>query len=110
MRGDAPSHDDPGLQPERTSLSWLRTGAVLGAVVLVFMRLAPGPGPVVATIGLVCLVPVLAVLLASRAGHRARVRGLVAGRAPYFWWRNVAITATVVVLALASAILMLTSH
>lgn len=98
-------HDDPGLQPERTSLAWLRTGAVLGAVVLGFMRFVPGPGPVVALIGLVCLIPVLMVLLAARTGHRARVRGFVDGTLPYFWWRNALIVGTVVVLASASAVL-----
>jgi len=103
-------HDDAGLQPERTSLSWLRTGALLGAVVLAFMRFVPGPGPVVATIGLVCLVPVLTLLFAARSGHRARVRGFVEGSVPYFWWRNVAITGTVAVLAVASAVLILIAH
>ena len=109
MAPDDLHHGDLGLQPERTSLAWLRTGAVLGAGVLGFMRFVPGPDAVVATIGLVCLVPVLAVLLASRTGHRARVRGLVEGRAPYFWWRNVAVSGTVVTLAISSAVLILSA-
>lgn len=102
-------HDDPGLQPERTSLAWMRTAAALGAVVLMFMRFVPGPGPVVAVIGLLCLVPVLVVLLTARVGHRARVRGFVAGEVDYFWWRNVVLAATVVVLAVASAVLLVTA-
>ncbi|WP_094980165.1 DUF202 domain-containing protein [Rhodococcus pyridinivorans] len=110
MSRDDLRHGDVGLQPERTSLAWLRTASVLGAVVLGFMRFVPGPGAVVASIGLICLVPVLAVLLASRIGHRARVRGLVAGRAPHFWWRNVAVSATVVVLAISSAVLIVTAR
>ncbi|MEU5842549.1 DUF202 domain-containing protein [Rhodococcus sp. NPDC047139] len=108
MRPDDLQHGDVGLQPERTSLAWMRTGAVLGAVVLGFMRFVPGPGPVVATIGLVCLAPALVVLLAGRVGHRARVRGLVEGRAPYFWWRNLAVTVTVMVLTISSVVLILT--
>lgn len=98
-------HDDPGLQPERTGLAWLRTASVLGVVVLGFMRFAPGPGPVVVTIGLVCLAPVLVLLVGGRARHRARVRSFVAGRAPNDWWTNLVLAATVVTLALSAAAL-----
>ncbi|MFZ3392699.1 DUF202 domain-containing protein [Rhodococcus sp. 7Tela_A2] len=98
-------HDDPGLQPERTSLAWMRTGAALGAVVLLFMRFVPGPGPVVAAVGLLCLVPSVVVLLSARIGHRARVRGFVAGDVGRLWWRNITVAAAVVVLATATAVL-----
>ncbi|MEE2031911.1 DUF202 domain-containing protein [Rhodococcus chondri] len=100
-------HDDPGLQPERTSLAWLRTATGLGAVVLGFMRFAPGPGPVVVTIGLICLVPVLVLLVGARPHHRARVRSFVAGQGSYSWWTNLVLATTVVTLALSAAVMII---
>lgn len=36
--GHQPPHADPGLQPERTTQSWLRTGLTLTVVSLIFIR------------------------------------------------------------------------
>ncbi|MEE2059454.1 DUF202 domain-containing protein [Rhodococcus artemisiae] len=102
-------HDDPGLQPERSSLAWLRTEVVLGAIILGFMRLAPGPGPVVATIGLVCLVPVLVLLFTAREGHHARVRAMERGSGTYFLWRNLLLAGTVAALGSCALALILLS-
>ncbi|MCK8674813.1 DUF202 domain-containing protein [Rhodococcus sp. HM1] len=103
------THDDPGLQPERTSLAWLRTAAVLGAVALGFMRFTPGPDVAIVSIGLLCLTPALYLLITAGHGHRARVRRFAAGTVAHHWWRNLTVTVAVAVLALASAVLIATS-
>ncbi|WP_068159557.1 DUF202 domain-containing protein [Rhodococcus phenolicus] len=103
-----PTHDDPGLQPERTSLAWLRTASVLGAVALGFMRFVPGPDAAVVSVGLLCLVPALYLLVTAGRGHRARVRRFAAGTVSHHWWRNVVVTAAVALLAIAAAVLIAT--
>ncbi len=102
-------HDDPGLQPERTTLAWLRTATGLGDDGQLFLRLAPGPAPVVVAIGLLCLLPALVLLVTSGREHRARVSRFIEGRAKHHWWRNIVLTVTVVVLALAATALIVTS-
>lgn len=40
-------HQDPGLQPERTVMSWGRTGLATSIVALLLIRWYPSVGPVV---------------------------------------------------------------
>src|SRR5690625_6523549 len=42
-----PQHADPGLQPERTVMSWGRTGLATSVVALLLIRWYPSVGPVV---------------------------------------------------------------
>lgn len=104
----APVHSDPGLQPERTTLSWTRTSAVLIADVLLFVRAAPGSPVVVASIGAVCLALPLLVLGTARRDHGTRVHRFAAGvAAPALGW-NLLLTATVLVLTCGAAALVVT--
>jgi putative membrane protein len=96
---------DPGLQPERTELSWRRTLLALAVGSLVSVRLLPdvlGDWSIVAGIGGVAAAAALWIL----ARRRHRVVGTVfAGRAPASAMPGGALLLAVTLLAAAGAAL-----
>lgn len=64
---------DPGLQAERTSLSWARTWGVAGADVLLVARLVAESSPVWAVLVAALGVVPLAGLVLARRRHEERV-------------------------------------
>ncbi|MFC9788211.1 DUF202 domain-containing protein [Rhodococcus sp. NPDC127528] len=102
-----PVHDDPGLQPERTTLSWIRTATVLVADVLLFARVTPGGAVAATAVGVVCLMFPLFVLATARRRHGTRVHRFASGTAaPALRW-NLLLTSTVLTLAGGAAVLVL---
>ena len=74
------NHQDSGLQPERTVLSWGRTAMALFVAALVFLRWLPHYGPwILVLIGLAGTIAV-SVYVTQRSRYRARAMGIAAER------------------------------
>lgn len=73
-------HDDPGLQPERTGLSWGRTGVAMAVVALLSIRWLPDYGPMAAGLSLVLLLALLWLYSTQRRRYRRQALGLQQGQ------------------------------
>ncbi|ANS31153.1 hypothetical protein WSS_A00170 [Rhodococcus opacus M213] len=98
------AHVDEGLQPERTTLAWVRTSAVAALVTLLFLRSTPADPPTVATVGTVCLGGPMFLLAATRRSHAERVRQFTQETATVPFLHITFLAATVLVLATAAAL------
>jgi len=93
------SHDDPGLQPERTLLAWRRTLMTLLVVCTIFLRWIPH-------FGLIALLPIIVTLAAAiliqiglNARYRKSAKGLKQERIPAPLREVAVLGATVMVLS-----------
>ncbi|WP_144790101.1 DUF202 domain-containing protein [Kocuria palustris] len=73
---DGPIHDDPGLQPERTSLSWARTLLSLVAASALLLRWLPQHGWAIALPLAAAAVLALAIWLRQGRRYRRGARGI----------------------------------
>jgi hypothetical protein len=97
-------HGDEGLQPERTTLAWVRTAALLAAVTVVFLRTAPGSPHAVAVVGIACLTGPLSLLVSADRFHRRRVRDFGEDHASLPLSRIMILILTTIVLATATGL------
>jgi uncharacterized membrane protein YidH (DUF202 family) len=76
----APGHHDPGLQPERTVLSWGRTSLALFAAALVFLRWLSHYGLwILVLVGMAGTIAA-GIYVTQRGRYSVRVRGIAAER------------------------------
>ncbi|AQQ14292.1 hypothetical protein CGLAU_01505 [Corynebacterium glaucum] len=100
-------HADPGLQPERTSMSWTRTAVAMLVVSLILLRWAHVFGPWVIALIVLTLVAAVYVVLSNRAAYMREVAGIEHERVDPAIGRIFAMTATVFLLGVGSLVLVL---
>lgn len=75
-----PLHEDPGLQPERTSLAWGRTLLTMITVSALFLRWMPFHGAFVATLVALSLITALGIWTSQRRRYIRSASGLKSGQ------------------------------
>ncbi|WP_411730866.1 DUF202 domain-containing protein [Paeniglutamicibacter sp.] len=75
-----PLHRDPGLQPERTVMSWGRTTLSLCVAAVVFLRWLPHYGAVILAMVVVCLVAAGGIYATQRRRYAVASHGIAAER------------------------------
>ncbi len=76
MPDAAPTHEDAGLQPERTHLAWGRTALSLVVTAAIFLRWFPHHGPIILTLVTAALGSALAITFSHSRRFRRAVDGI----------------------------------
>ncbi|NKY33208.1 DUF202 domain-containing protein [Nocardia speluncae] len=95
---------DPGLQPERTTLAWVRTAASLAGVALLFLRHGLESNAAHAVVGLAGLGFAVVVIARSARRHDRAVASFSAGRTVPLLRHGAALTGLTVAMALTTGI------
>ncbi|WP_218221115.1 DUF202 domain-containing protein [Nesterenkonia sp. Act20] len=80
MRPAVPLHADPGLQPERTVLSWGRTMLLFALVGAVFLRWMPYYGLWTLALAAGCALVAGGIYLTQKLRYSRQSRGIAEGR------------------------------
>ena len=75
-----PLHEDPGLQPERTSLAWGRTLLTMITVSALFLRWMPFHGAFVGVLVALSLATALGIWITQKRRYTRSASGVKSGR------------------------------
>lgn len=100
-------HDDPGLQPERTSLAWTRTVVAMLVASAVLLRWSGVYGPAVLGIAGVLFVLAIVVVSTQRRRYIAASYGLSRGAVGANVVAVVALTSSLLLLGIAGLVFVL---
>ena len=98
-QGNAPTHNDPGVQPERTDLAWGRTTLSMVAAAAIFLRWLPHHGWFASTLVAAAVVTALAINLTRKRRFNRAVHGIQRGRMAPDVASTAAVAAMVVILS-----------
>lgn len=98
-------HEDPGLQPERTTLAWTRTTVSFAVAAAILLRWLPHYGVLVIALILLMAGIAAGIYFSQSTRHRASVQGLRSGRIRPQVGPIIAMTAGMVVFGVSGIVL-----
>lgn len=99
-------HTDPGLQPERTVMSWGRTALATSVVALLLIRWYPSVGPIVFLPVTIAIVGAGLIQLSQRRRYQTQAAGITNDKIESDFWAVAWMTTMTVLLCCAGLLAM----